>query len=206
MYKLMLSAQTITRLSVIKHQSSAHNKGPSPQGFITILECIFTFQLHKPSQSRVYASGGFNKEREEQMYLKNHKKLFPPPPHTQKKKAKPDQEETCTHLHLPLSQRPGRGGKQCYYLWRNKPVFTGEEALTIALDHSNHQLLPSTNQGDSRKNHRDRDREYITSSRNLWRRCTNLGPTGNPRKERRRVGEAEETFSRKFRNTAIIKP
>lgn len=76
MYKLMLSAQTNTRLSVIKNQSSAHNKGPSPQGFITILECIFTFQLHKPSQSRVYAAGGFDKE---QMNLKKHKKLFPPP-------------------------------------------------------------------------------------------------------------------------------
>ncbi len=150
----MLSAQTITRLSVIKHQSSAH-KGPSPQGFITILECIFTFQLHKPSQSRVHASGGFSKEQEELMNLKKHKKLCPPPPppHTQKKKAKPNQEETCTHLHLPLSQRPGRGGNQCYYLWGNKSDFTGEEALTIALDHSNHQLLPSTNQGDSRRNH-----------------------------------------------------
>jgi hypothetical protein len=80
MYKLMLSAQTITRLSVIKHQSSAHNKGPSPQGFITILECIFTFQLHKPSQSRVYAAGSFNKESQ-----KTQKALSPPASHTEEK-------------------------------------------------------------------------------------------------------------------------
>jgi hypothetical protein len=128
MYKLMLSAQTITRLSVIKHQSSAHNKGPYPQGFITILECIFTFQLHKPSQSRVYASGGFKQRTGGADESQKTQKALPPPRlRHRRKKAKPNQEETCTHLHLPLCRVVGESNA---IICQGKNPFSLEKKLS----------------------------------------------------------------------------